>query len=251
MKKEDILDRLKEEYDKSEVPAYMFDTSRVFKRIEEEKKKEKKKIAYIVASITAIVVISVGIINLYIRNTNNIGISTITVNAIYNNTTSDTIKINHYNTNAYYEKARNVVTIKIDNIEEYVIIDKTPYTIVKAKVTKQYLGDTANEIEIYVPGGVFSVEDIKEKMNYHNIDEKYSDNDLVNVEYYNEIYIPIAEKGKEYIATLVKEGEKYFVDLNKPYGFKEYNSETNIVKDDMGDVELEIDKYIELINEEK
>ena len=36
--------------------------------------------------------------------------------------------------------------------------------------------------------------------------------------------------------------------MNPKYGFKEYDPETNIVKDDMGDEQLDIDRYLESIN---
>ena len=58
----DIEDRLKEEYDKVEVPDYMFDTSRVFKRAEKENNDSKKKIVSIAASIIAALLITIAII---------------------------------------------------------------------------------------------------------------------------------------------------------------------------------------------
>ena len=50
------------------------------------------------------------------------------------------------------------------------------------------------------------------------------------------------------VAALIEKEGKYFVYSNIKYGFKEYDPETNIVKDDMGDEQLDIDRYLESIN---
>ena len=54
----DIENELKEKYDEVEVPSYMFDTSRVFKRVEEEKRQKRKNITRIVASIIVFFIVA-------------------------------------------------------------------------------------------------------------------------------------------------------------------------------------------------
>ena len=63
----DIEDRIKEKYDEEKVPDYMFDTSRVFKRVDEEKK-SKKKIISIVAGIVIIIAVTI-LLSIVIPNT--------------------------------------------------------------------------------------------------------------------------------------------------------------------------------------
>ena len=112
------------------------------------------------------------------------------------------------------------------------------------------MGNLSGEIEIYVPGGIFTIKEIKEKVKYDQINDisLLKDEDQVKVTYYNEIKISAAEEGKTYITTLNEIDGKYFVNMNIKYGFKEYDPETNIVKDDMGDEQLDIDRYLESIN---
>ena len=248
----DIEDRLQEEYDKVEVPDYMFDTSRVFKRVEKEKNNTKKNIISIAASVAVIILIAVAFIAI-----------------IMSNTEQDNIEINEKskekNSNIEF-KAEIVLQNKkakdLDFNDDYIvsvinyqildnqIINNIPYTRIKAKVLNSYFGKLSGEIEIYVPGGIFSIKDIKDNVKYDQIDDisAFNDEDKIKVTYYNEIYIPVAEEGKTYITTLNEIDGKYFVNMNSKYGFKEYDPETNIVKDDMGDEQLDIDRYLESIN---
>lgn len=242
----DIEDKLKDKYDKVEVPDYMFDTSRVFKRVEEEKKASKKIIS-IAASIIAILLIATALIftmpNILKEDVN------ITRKGDKKNI-SGNILMSCNELNIDNEVVNCVIVIKIKNNEKYQIIDNIPYTIVKAQVLKSYLGNLTEEIEVYVPGGIFSIKDIKDNVKYDRIDDisKFKDDDLVKVTYYNEIYIPVAEEGKTYIATLNEVDGKYFVNMNAKYGFKEYNEETNMVTINDYDEQLDINKYLESIN---
>lgn len=243
----DIEDKLKDKYDKVEVPDYMFDTSRVFKRIEEEKKDNKKKIVSIAASIIVILLIVVALIftmpkilkeDIIINEKGTI--EKIKGEVIINSS------INNYEKKATY----TLMVLKIEKIIDYQIINNIPYTKVKAQILNSYIGDLSGEIEIYVPGGIFSIKDIKDNVKYYNVDDisKFKDDDLVKVTYYDEIYIPVAEEGKSYIATLIKDGDNYFVDIDKPYGFKEYDSNTNTIKTKEGTDEIfELEKYLENI----
>ena len=249
----DIEDRLKEEYDKVEVPEYMFDTSRTFKRVRKEKNNTKKIIIASVASIVVILLVFLVVI-FVTKDNKNENIDTQTKAESYEVNIADKIILNYNNGNAVDVKHKGlyVQLIKTKKIVAYEIIDDIPYAKIKANVQKNYLGDTSSEIEIYVPGGIFKVKDIKEKVKIKDEDliqlSKYNDEDYLKVIYYNEIFIPEVEEEKTYITTLKEIDGKYFVYMNSKYGFKEYDPETNIVKDDMGDEQLDIDRYLESIN---
>lgn len=248
----DIEDRLKEEYDKVEVPDYMFDTSRVFKRIKKEKESSKKIVIASIASVVVIFMVAVLII-LIPKNSkkDDAMIETKANNEKINIVGKLEINKNNGNNINLYNKEILVLTIKNVENEEYTILNKTPYTKIKAEVLNCHLGNAPGEIEMYVPGGTFKVKDIIEKieLNEEQLKElsKYNDDDFIQVTYYNEVYIPTAVINKTYVTTIYNINNDYFVDMNKAYGFKEYNPQTNIVNDDIGDVELEIDKYLENI----
>lgn len=242
----DIEDRLKEEYDKVEVPDYMFDTSRVFKKVKNEN--IKKKIIYVAASLVVIILITVALVytmpKLFKENEIPIEQKANQDNNIKGEITIKTLDSILSTTSDYY-----VLEIKVDKIDSYMFIDSIPYTKIIAKVLNSYYGDSSNEIEMYVQGGVFSVKDIKNNIN--NISEKiekYFDEDKIRVLFNNEIMIAIPEEEKIYITTLNKVEDKLIVNSNIKYGFKEYDPATNIVKDDMGDEQLDINKYLESIN---
>ena len=245
----DIEDRLKEEYDKVEVPDYMFDTSRVFKRIKKEKETTKK---IVIASI--IVILLIVLIIIVIPKGNNYEKINVPQKAEQNDISIvGNIELKEKNNVmvSYTNNQLICMSLKIEDIEDYKIINNIPYTIIKANIINSYLGDISGKIQVYVPGGIFKVKDLKEKvkMKAEDISEllKFSDEDFIEVTYYSEVFIPIAKENNTYIATLYMEENKYFVDINKAYGFKEYNPETNIVKDDTGDEPLQIDKYLENI----
>lgn len=247
----DIEDRLKEEYDKVEVPDYMFDTSRVFKRIKKEKKSSKKIVIASVASI--IVILMIVLLIIFIPKTSNNDNLNIQPQAESNEITiAGKIDLNeNYSVINIYNKNSFILIIRAKMLEDYKIIDNIPYTKIKAEVLNSYLGNASNEIEMYVPGGIFKVKDLKEKVKLKDSDvtelSKYNDEDYLEVTYYNEVYIPIAKENGIYITTLSKIDEEYFVKMEYKYNFKEFNPETNIVKDDTGDEPLQIDKYLENI----
>ena len=244
----DIEDRLKEEYDKVEVPDYMFDTSRVFKRVEKENNDSKKKVVTIAASIVAILILTITLLFTVpkILKENEANIEEIAIN----NTIKGQLTINNKIAKFKDDIVNEVAVIKVKRIIAYEIIERIPYTIVKAQVLNNYYGDLSGEIEIYVPGGIFTIKDIKDNIEYNQIDDisQYDDEDQVKLNYFNEIFIPIAEEGCTYLTSLNINERGYFVAYNKAYGFKEYDPETNIVKDDMGDEQLDIDRYLESIN---
>lgn len=244
----DIESKLKEKYDEVEVPSYMFDTSRVFKRVEEEKKQRNIKIISAIACIIVLLLLTTVIITL----PKLIDDKQVTIEKTGKNETKDIsgkIVINSSKTIIDIADSVYVLTLKVDSIEEYTMINNVPYTRVKATIIKNYLGILNKQIELYIPGGIFKARDIKDniKEEIDNI-KSYDDEELVEILYYKTTSIPLAEENKTYITTLKEVNGEYFVDIDKTYGFKEYDPETNIVKYDTGDEQLEIDKYLENIN---
>ena len=240
----DIENEIKEKYDEVEVPSYMFDTSRVFKRVEEEKRNKRNLLLRIVAGIGVLAFIATFIVITLINGADR-KIKTETI--IKSNKVEGNIDISQITSLVDNIEPQDIVEIKVEKIEDYIIENGVPYTKVKAKVIKSYYDNIKDKIDLYVQGGVFSAKDIKEKIINNNEVNKYNDEDLIQVTYHNEIFIPIAEEEKTYIATIVDINGNYYVDISKAYGFKEYDPETNIVKDDMGDVELDIDQYLDSI----
>ncbi|MBR2784942.1 MAG: hypothetical protein IKD74_02995 [Clostridia bacterium] len=245
----DIEDRLKEEYDKVEVPDYMFDTSRVFRRTEKEKNDSKKKIVSIAASVIATLLIAIALIFTIPNLLKEEEVIIEEKGTINNDIKGEVTAIDNI-ANLNSDNIVSIAIISIKQISDYKIINNVPYSIVKAQVLNRYLGDLADEIEMYVPGGIFTAKDIKEKVKYNKIDDlsKYSDEDLLKVTYYNEIYIPMVEENKTYITTINKVDGKYFINMNVKLGFKEYNTETNMVTINNYDEQLDIDRYLESIN---
>lgn len=246
----DIENELKEKYDEVEVPSYMFDTSRVFKRVEEEKKQRNKKIITVAASIIVILLAVIMVVIAIPKNDDKEEIQTTEIandNSTYN--IKGEIIINHESIEGKATHVENLLVVKDIKNMEYIIVDNVPYTKIKAYIYNVYVGNLNDEIEIYVPGGIFKAEDVKSITNIdiENDLKKYENEDYLKVMYYNEFIISMAEENKTYITTFYEEDGKYFVDMNRPYGFKEYDPETNIVKDDMGDVELDIDQYLDSI----
>ena len=84
----DIEDRMKEEYDKVEVPEYMFDTSRVFNRVKEEKKKNKYTISIVACVLLIIIVTLLSIIIIPKSNDNEIQVTEKSENINYRNVTA-------------------------------------------------------------------------------------------------------------------------------------------------------------------
>ena len=112
----DIEDRIKEKYDEEKVPDYMFDTSRVFKRVEEEKK-FKKKIISIAAGIVVILIATVTLLLAIQNNTNKDEIDN-KVNSI-NVTSLNSIDILNKEVSLYNENNSAIICTKIDKIEDY------------------------------------------------------------------------------------------------------------------------------------
>lgn len=244
----DIEDKLKEAYDNQEVPDEFFGIEKIFKRAEEEKEK-RKNISRIVASIVAVLVLSIALVFVLPKILDENEVIIQEKGESTEKHIIDNLDIISKNTGYESFTNINVASIRVDKIKEYNIINNIPYTKVKATIINNYLGNLNNQIEMYIPGGIFTVKDLKDNVKEVLQDiEKFNNDDYIKVTYHKTIYIPFAEEEKTYITTLKNVNGEFFVDMDRPYGFKEYDPETNIVKDDMGDIELDIDKYLKNIS---
>jgi len=138
--------------------------------------------------------------------------------------------------------------VKAEEILDYKIIDGVPSTKLKAQIIEDFVDNVEGDVEMIVPVGVFTVKEIKKVPNIEENEEikNYKDEEKVNVTCYNNIYIPMAEVGKTYLTTVREDENGSYVCTDLKYGFKEYDIETNTMKDiDGNSVEVDIDDYLE------
>lgn len=246
---------LQQKYDDVVVPEEMFDTTKVFEKYDSEKKRKKNIIK--VASVVVIILVvglAIGVrISLKNMNQENVVDNTGEIVEDIPEETEPEISGDINLMLGYLELANQNLeffyTTQIEEILDYEIIDGVPSTRVRAHVLKDYLNDEEGDVEMIVPGGVFTVKEIKsleELVERSKVDlSNYTDDQKVNVTCYNEIYIPMAEVGKTYLTSLsMKDGELY-VCTDVPYGFKEYDEESNTIKDKDGNsIAVDIDSYL-------
>lgn len=243
---------LKEKYDKIVVPDKYFDTARVFERYEKEQK-SKKRILKVAGIVVAILIAGALIISNIVSKDNN-GNDVNNVDVVGNKSEKnivDNFVINPIGLDYNRIVDENLLSIQILQILEYKIINGIPYTKLKARVLENYIGTLEGEIEMLVPGGVFTVSELKKEVK--NVDkeklEKYNDNDYLNVTCYNQIYIPMAEVGKTYLTSVEQIDGKLQVDNSKKFAFRECDMESDTYKDKDGNViPIEMDKYLENVN---
>lgn len=262
--KEDIEEELKRKYDEIVVPDRIFDTTKIIQRVQEERRKRKLKIQRTVACVvTLILVVSLAVVGVSLKINydktknidNNMGatennenieneIPEVSGSIVYNNT-----KFYGKNTSCDY-----VYVAEVKEILNYEIIDDVPSTRLKAHVVENFGENVEGDVEMIVPGGVFTVKEIKKISNIEENEEieNYKDEEKVNVTCYNEIYIPMAEIGKTYLTSVREDENGLYVCGDLSYGFKEYDIENNTIKDiDGNSVEVELDKYLEKHKENK
>lgn len=250
----DEIDRiLLKKIEEVKVPDSIFNTEKIYERYENEQKRNKKiaKVASIVI-IILMVGLAIGIhinSNMNTEKIDNIGVNNVEKDG--NTKTEISGNLNIRIKTLLYDnlKFKYFYTTQIKEILSYEIIDGIPYTRLKAHVLKDYLYDEEGDVEMIVPGGIFTVKELKDNIKPEYMEnigiENYNDEDKVSVTCYNSIYIPVAEVGKTYLTSLnIKDGELY-VSNSVPYGFKEYDVETNTIKDINGNsVPVDIETYL-------
>lgn len=264
--REDIEEELKRKYDEIVVPDRIFDTTKIIQRVQEERRKRKLKIQRTVACVVALVlVVSLAIVGVSLKINydktknidNNMGATENNENKITENKipeVSGSIVLNSTEFYAQGDLCDYMYVAEVKEILNYEIIDDVPSTRIKAKVIENIVDNVEGDVEMIVPGGVFTVKEIKKIPNIEENEEikKYKDEEKVNVTCYNEIYIPMAEIGKTYLTTVREDENGLYVCTDLKYGFKEYDIETNTIKDiDGNSVEVNLDKYVENHKENK
>lgn len=246
---------LQEKFNEVKVPEQMFDTKRVFERYEREQKK-KKKILKLASLVVIILMVCLAIsVQIHLnKNTEKLTPTGDNTDVIENSKNDDTQVAK-----SIYLKPQTIkfgeageyyfFQLEVEEILDYEIVDNMPYTKVKAKVLENYTEDTTGEIEMMVPGGVFTVKEIKENFNVQKEElNGLKDEDKIEISCYNASFIPVAKIGKTYITTLSKVEDKLYVCTDMLYGFKEYNKNSNTIKDsDSSEIPANIEEYLSII----
>lgn len=255
--REDIEEELKRKYDEIVVPDRIFDTTKIIQRVQEERRKRKLKIQRTVACVVALVlVVSLAIVGVTLKincgktkNIDNMGatennenteneIPEVSGNIVLNS-------FSNYSSITTYDK---VMVVKAQEILDYKIIDGVPSTRLRAEIIEDFVDNVEGDVEMIVPGGVFTVKELNKDAEVENNEDlkKYKEDEKVNVTCYNQIYIPMAEVGKTYLTTVREDENGLYVCTNLKYGFKEYDIETNTIKDiDGNPVEVDLEDYME------
>lgn len=242
---DEFFEKLRQEYDNVEVPKEMFDTSKLDPSMI---RKSKIRVASI-AALYVIVFISVGtLIGFMLKGSITAGKPNEKDNVQAEQPINDEKEI-HIKTNALSYgnlEYKFVNLIKLDEIMETTFINDVPYTKVKVSVQENYLGDLKEEY-IYVPGGRFKVDDVKDKL------ENYNVTNLEDLNEYNNVYLnynagmsisrPVV--GEEYLVSLEEKDGKLFASLNLKYGFKKFDKESNCIITDEGEkIPVNMEEYL-------
>lgn len=244
---------LEKKYKEIKVPDEMFDTSKVFKRIEKYKKRRRKVIRY--ACLLVILLIgSVVILSLTLNNNDNSGNSSPIVNSVTEENNADEkieiageVLLKDIISTIYGGPAHDYVSvIEVKEILGYEIIDGIPSTRVKANVVKNYLNDLEGEVEMIIPGGTFMVKELKDKLDIEEGEiTLYKDNQYVKVTCDGDYYMSSVEPNKKYVTTTYEKDGVLYICSDLKYGFREYDEKTNTVKDyDDKNVEVDMENYL-------
>lgn len=245
---DEFFEKLRQEYDNVEVPKEMFDTSKLDPSMI---RKSKIKVASI-AALYVIVFISIGtLVSFMLKGSITAGKPNEKDNVqagVEENNKKDEIEI-HIDSRPLAiikEQYEHISLLKLDEIMETTFINDVPYTKVKVSVKENYFGDLKEEY-IYVPGGRFKVDDVKDKL------ENYNVTNLEDLNEYNNVYLnynagmsisrPVV--GEEYLVSLEEKDGKLFASLNLKYGFKKFDKESNCIITDEGEkIPVNMEEYL-------
>ena len=244
---------LEKKYKEIKVPDEMFDTSKVFKRIEKYKKRRRKVIRY--ACLLVILLIgSVVILSLTLNNKDNSGNSSPIVNSVTEENNADEkieiageVLLKDIIGTVYGGPGYQYISIiEVKEILGYEIIDGIPSTRVKANVVRNYLNDLEGEVEMIIPGGTFMVKELKDKLDIEEGEiTLYKDNQYVKVTCDGDYYMSSVEPNKKYVTTTYEKDGVLYICSDLKYGFREYDEKTNTVKDyDDKNVEVDMENYL-------
>lgn len=240
---------LKQKYDEVEIPSDIFDFDKILKDVKPIKR--KNKIVKFAASFVVIAVVVFGVF-VWINKVNN---SENTVLQAEENTQLPTYSKEITIKNNVYSFSENIELDAVYSVEIEKILDYStkkekeysyPITKVQAKVLNCYKGDKAEKVEFWVPGGIWSLSELKmSNLIYNENDIGTDESKNIKINYYESFTIANLEVGKNYIVSLYKYNDNLYVDINADYGFKEYDPETNMVN--LGDnnwEELNLSDYL-------
>ena len=244
---------LEKKYKEIKIPDEMFDTSKVFKRVEKYKKRRRKVIRY--ACLLVILLIgSVVILSLTLNNNDNSGNSSPIVNSVTEENNADEkievagdVLLKEILDTIYGNDITDYVSIiEVKEILGYEIIDGIPSTRVKANVVRNYLNDLEGEVEMIIPGGTFMVKELKDKLGVEEGEiALYNDNQYVSVTCQNDVYLAKVEPNKKYLTTTYEKDGVLYICTNLKYGFKEYDEKSNTIKDAEGNsVQVDMENYL-------
>ena len=244
---------LEKKYKEIKVPDEMFDTSKVFKRVEKYKKRRRKVIRY--ACLLVILLIgSVVILSLTLNNNDNSGNSSPIVNSVTEENNADEkieiageVLLKDIIGTVYGGPGYQYISIiEVKEILGYEIIDGIPSTRVKANVVRNYLNDLEGEVEMIIPGGTFMVKELKDKLDIEEGEiTLYKDNQYVKVTCDGDYYMSSVEPNKKYVTTTYEKDGVLYICSDLKYGFREYDEKTNTVKDyDDKNVEVDMENYL-------
>ncbi len=238
---------LKQKYDEVEIPSDIFDFDKILKDVKPIKR--KNKIVKFAASFVVIAVVVFGVF-VWINKVNN---SENTILQAENEISLPTYSKEITIENNVYRFSKNlqidrIYSVEIEKILEYSTKNEEEYsypiTKVKAKVNGCYKGKTEQEIEFWVPGGVWSLSELKASNLLYN-EVGIENNQNIKINYYETWNISEPVIGKQYITFLYEENEGLFANKDVKYCFKEYDPETNMVN--LGDnnwEELNLSDYL-------
>ena len=233
---------LKQKYDEVDIPKDIFNFDEILKDAKPLKRKNKK--LRIVASLVVVVFVAFGVflvVNNYKQNmvpdtivqadsseeNKNVQLPSYAKEITIDN------KINEF---GLKEGIDEIYSINIKNIEQYSTkYDEEgnysyPVTKVKAKVINCYKGNNAEEIEFWIPGGVWNLTQLRESnLEYNEEELGIDDDENIKVNYYEFFRIANPEVGKDYIACLYEQDGELYVTKSIDYGFKEFDVENNMV----------------------
>lgn len=242
---------LEKKYKEIKVPDKMFDTTKLFKRIAEEKRRRNRRLR--IASVFVVLIITgVSILGIKFLTDNHSQVNE-EITGDNEEPIDNEEKIISGNvgfdisSNIYDNATINYVSIiEVKEILGYEIIDGVPSTRVKVNVEKNYLNDLEGEREMIIPGGKFIVKEIKSLLGIEDdVISKYNDNQFVNVTCENDVYIAEVEPNKHYLTTTYEKDGVLYICSGLKYGFKEYDESTNTIKDaDGNSVDVDMENYL-------
>lgn len=246
------IEKLMKQYKDIEVPEGLFDLDEVFKKGDIIIKRRKIiKYTVRVAAVFIIAVIIALILLLKPKNPNEVVQQSEAPTEIENVSYQKEIFAKNNNRGYIKEIKNKVYSIKQTEILEYSSITKDedtyPITKVKAEVLNTFSGEELGEITFWIPGGIWTVKELKSSDFIYNNDEltELVDTDKIYLKYYENTKIAKPEVGKVYLTTLKEENGELYVETNAKYGFKEYNPGTNCILNANNEWELvNIEEYL-------